>query len=461
MQEISENLHFILYLYLLNTFSYIIQYILAYKLLLSYAKRMRTKVISIVTGIAAIALSACITTLITIRQIFENGNYALNGIIVFVFLFVFAIEVLWLVFVFKRFSMPFILLLATCANSILELMELLIETFPPYIYIITKYDSYWIKGLARISIVTVILVFIVMMLRICSKLKIFTELRILVKHPVICVLSSVIMICVKYGVLELFSQVREVLGMNYNYLIYNVFITFAIVMVFVLMSCFIIDLKRKQTELLMKQQKDYMDNLEYMQNELRAVHHDYKNVAAGLYFQAEEGNIEGVKKYVSEKLLHLDKSIKTSMHQMNQLTNIKHLELKSLLFLKAGEALQKNIKFKIEVLQPVAVIHMETEDLLRILGILLDNAIEEAVITKDKKVICSLLQENNQLLILIKNSLETKVNISNIYNKGFSTKGGERGIGLHNLRSILQTYNHVFIKTEVESGWFIQVLSIS
>lgn len=95
---------------------------------------------------------------------------------------------------------------------------------------------------------------------------------------------------------------------------------------------------------------------------------------------------------------------------------------------------------------------MASKDLLRAIGILLDNAIEEAATTNKKKVVCLLLQEDKKLTILIKNSLEREVNIRNIYQQSYSTKDQGRGLGLHSLREAVHRYQNIYIETKISQN---------
>lgn len=74
----------------------------------------------------------------------------------------------------------------------------------------------------------------------------------------------------------------------------------------------------------------------------------------------------------------------------------------------------------------------------KILGILLDNAVEACIESNKKIFILDIYEENNNLCFYIENSTKYIVDITKIKLKGYSTKGKNRGLGLHIIDKILE-----------------------
>ena len=73
----------------------------------------------------------------------------------------------------------------------------------------------------------------------------------------------------------------------------------------------------------------------------------------------------------------------------------------------------------------------ETLSLPRMLGIILDNAIEEAAEIQYGELSVSLIQEELESLIIVENSCRVNIeSLVTLKENGYSTKGAERGIGL-------------------------------
>lgn len=217
----------------------------------------------------------------------------------------------------------------------------------------------------------------------------------------------------------------------------------------------------QHSEALLQQQQLYVNRLEQIQQELRVIQHDYKNVVAGLYAQADEGNAEAVKEYIHQKLLHIDDTVQNDIRESNQISRITNMELKGLLLVKMLEARSKSVNIELEVLYKVEEIHMETKDLLRCLGILLDNAIEGSQNTCTKNVSVVVLQEDGKTTIVVKNDVSGIVKLSDIWKSGYSTKGPNRGLGLNSYQEILAGYENVFCETKADDKYFVQIISIT
>jgi Predicted signal transduction protein with a C-terminal ATPase domain len=137
------------------------------------------------------------------------------------------------------------------------------------------------------------------------------------------------------------------------------------------------------------------------------------------------------------------------------------MELKGLLLVKLMDAKQAEVVIDLEVLYEVGKIAIDTSDLMRIMGILLDNAIEEAQTTVTKKVSVVILQEDDKTTIIVKNDSSSNVDMSSIWKNGYSTKGKNRGLGLGSYQKILNNYDNAFCETKIENGQFMQILVVS
>ena len=99
----------------------------------------------------------------------------------------------------------------------------------------------------------------------------------------------------------------------------------------------------------------------------------------------------------------------------------------------------------------------------RILGILIDNAIEESEKCDEKIVKISFLKEskNNRAIITIKNTYSNKdVDIEKIFEKGLSGKVDHSGIGLWVVRKYLKKSKNLDLYTSKDNTYFKQELFI-
>ncbi|MGL6200520.1 MAG: GHKL domain-containing protein [Lachnospiraceae bacterium] len=276
--------------------------------------------------------------------------------------------------------------------------------------------------------------------------------------------TAIVLLQVAYINLNYFASMYQQ-SIDYNFKVaFVLLIVFLITLLFLLTICareISIKEQMRRSQDMIVQQQAHLDELEHIQKELRIIHHDYKNLISGLYIQAEEGNTEEIKHYISDKLLKIDSDVQQEIKQMNYLSQIHSIELKSLLLTKLSKIKIAKISFTLEVMNPVTQLHMDLIDFIRCTGILLDNAIEETQKQAHGQIIMVLLQESDHLTMLVKNSLQDTVDLQKLNQYGYSTKGNNRGFGLHSYLQILNKYPYITHITKAEDGFFSQALYVS
>lgn len=208
------------------------------------------------------------------------------------------------------------------------------------------------------------------------------------------------------------------------------------------------------------QQQAHMELLEELQQEIRAFRHDFTNLFSGLTLQAQEGDLAGIQEFMKETSNYFDTKLGNEIQQMDGLRNIQPYALRSLLTAKLASMRKKHIRTVLEVLHPMHADQIiETEDLLRALGILLDNAMEAASV-KDGIVHIIFLQEEKELYLAVANNYDTVPNLSALAHKGYTTKGGGHGTGLSSYRKIMSRYRGCVSRTYLKDEMFVQELHI-
>lgn len=208
------------------------------------------------------------------------------------------------------------------------------------------------------------------------------------------------------------------------------------------------------------QQQAHMALLEELQQEIRAFRHDVTNLFSGLTLQAQEGDLAGIQEFMKRTSGYFDEKLGNEIAQMDGLSNIELYPLRSLLTSKLAKMRQQRIKGVLEVLRPVSRDQaMDADDLLRAVGILLDNAIEAAA-KRDGLVRVVLLQEENQLYLAIANNYDVAPDMAALARKGYTTKGSGHGTGLSSYRRIVARCRGCAMRTYLKDGMFVQELHI-
>ena len=216
---------------------------------------------------------------------------------------------------------------------------------------------------------------------------------------------------------------------------------------------------RAQEETILQQQA-HMALLEELQQEIRAFRHDFTNLFSGLTLQAQEGDLAGIQDFMRRTSSYFDEKLGSEIAQMDGLNNIEIYPLRSLLATKLARMRQMRIKGGLEAMKPVnGQLGMDTDDLLRALGILLDNAIE-AVPREEGQVRVVLLKEEKELYLAVANNYEKAPDLSSLTKKGYTTKGSGHGTGLASYRRIVARCRGCAARTCLKDGMFIQELHI-
>ena len=213
----------------------------------------------------------------------------------------------------------------------------------------------------------------------------------------------------------------------------------------------------------LEQQKKYILALEKNNNEIKKFKHDFNNIILGLdgYINNDDFNKEKLKKYFNSTIMNFNNNIELNNIVIAKLNSIKVSSLKSLITNKVLVAQNNNIDVDINIQGEIHNFYTDEMQLSRILGILLDNAIEASLeVPHDKKIEMNIIQIDKTTDIQISNTFNnTGTPIADFNKEGFSTKGTNRGLGLSSAHEIANKLN-MLLNTEIDGNTFIQNLSI-
>lgn len=225
-------------------------------------------------------------------------------------------------------------------------------------------------------------------------------------------------------------------------------------------------LSKRHEEILFRQLEiekltEYTNNIEVLNQDIRAFKHDFVNILSCIRGYLDTDNFSELKSFFFNKILPINDNLNKDSLKLHLLSNIKTPEVKGLISSKVLKAKAEGIDIFIDIAEPIEDIKMDTIDLCRVLGILLDNAIEAAVLCANPILKLGIIKKQRSISFIVINSFEGKTPlIHEIYIRGFSTKGTRRGIGLANLKSILSNYYNTILDTSIEDNLFIQNIEI-
>lgn len=206
--------------------------------------------------------------------------------------------------------------------------------------------------------------------------------------------------------------------------------------------------------------EEYNKTLHILHDSVRGFKHDFDNIVTTIGGYIKTNDMDGLKSYYSQ--LEEDCTKVNNLYVLDP-DIINNPGVYNLITAKYNEALEKGIKVNLTVLLDLNDLHMKIYEFARILGILLDNAIESASECDEKilNIVFRNESKNNRNIILIENTYKDKdVDIEQIFNKGVSGKQNHTGLGLWEIRQILKKNNNVNLYTNKNEKYFSQQLEI-
>lgn len=210
-----------------------------------------------------------------------------------------------------------------------------------------------------------------------------------------------------------------------------------------------------------KQLESYTKDLENINESMRSFKHDYINILTTLKEYIENQQITELSEFFHKKILPLGYGLTQDQEQIDSLHNLKVPELKGLLSGKCSYALNRGLHLQIQIPFVASMPSIDIIPFARILGIFLDNAIESASQSTEKILRIDWYASDSKTIIRIQNSIALNTpSIQEIQQKQYSPKPNHEGIGLENVKSLLNNYPNVFWHMRREEKFFCQELKI-
>lgn len=216
--------------------------------------------------------------------------------------------------------------------------------------------------------------------------------------------------------------------------------------------------------------KKYDDLLTIMKNyesdieEQRTINHESKNELLTIRSKLSEENDKELCSYI-DSIIGDKKSVKSA-----KFSKFKYLPsngLKGFFYYKFIEAEKRGIKVSLNISKLVENSYLgdmktkDFKDLTRIIGVYLDNAIEAASTSKDKKLGIEIYEVKGIIQIIISNTYDNAIEKNKVGNERYSTKGKNRGHGLLLVKRILNENNRITSETKITDSLYIQTIKIN
>jgi len=234
------------------------------------------------------------------------------------------------------------------------------------------------------------------------------------------------------------------------------FIAYFIISIFTFTRITMLEL----TKIDLEQEKEHNIILKLAQDDLRGFRHDFANIMCTIGGYVNVGDVDGLSKYYSQ--------IQKDINKVNNLgaldpSVINNPAVFTLIASKYDKATELNITMNVNCFLDLNNLNMKIYEFTRVLGILLDNSIEAVQECEDKVINLEIRKDSsrNRQVLIIENTYSNKdIDTEKIYEKNFSTKEGNSGLGLWEVRQILKKNTNLNLFTSKNDKFFKQQLEM-
>ena len=177
-----------------------------------------------------------------------------------------------------------------------------------------------------------------------------------------------------------------------------------------------------------------------------------------------------IKKKDKDVIKYIDTIVKDEKEDDEALyTKVKNIPsggLQGIIYQKMLSMKDNKIKFSLDVSYDVRKINLDNlsmDDnykLCKIIGVFLDNAIDESLKIDDKRIMISLYVDDNMLIIDVSNRFSGEIDLDKIDQKGYTTKGDRHGYGLSLVKEIVSESDMFINERKINKDVFKQIVKI-
>jgi len=205
----------------------------------------------------------------------------------------------------------------------------------------------------------------------------------------------------------------------------------------------------------------YSAIIESAASDLQQFKHDHANLILGFEGFLDKEDWDGFREYYNRYKSKFAESAKETDAFMVKVDDVQISALKGIILNKSMMAQQRGIKLRLEVGDDVRLENNnDAFELCRIFGILMDNAIEACTDVNDAEVGVLMAKDRDDVLVVIENTCLEEPPMSVMFDKGFSTKGVGRGLGLYNVSQTIARSERMILGTTWAEGVLCQKLRL-
>ncbi len=200
----------------------------------------------------------------------------------------------------------------------------------------------------------------------------------------------------------------------------------------------------------------YSNDLETTIEDMKDIRHDVKNLLLTMGGFVEKSDDREMKKFYSENIVPFMQNALARSDLQAKLSVLSDNRLKSFLYYKVTEKLEQGVNVTLDITSSAVV---GCGDIVRLLGIFIDNAAEEALLCEGRHMRLGISDDKSGTSFIIVNDVRDGVRERGVI-AGTTEKGLGRGRGLLIAKRIINNYDNLILNSYFTDTQFAQCLII-
>ena len=244
--------------------------------------------------------------------------------------------------------------------------------------------------------------------------------------------------------------------------LYVTFSNFAVLLVYFCINLYTLSKITKLTSTTreLETSEAYNKSITALYDNVKGFKHDFDNIVSAIGGYVETNDMSGLKDYYYSLREDCQKTNNIATLNPNIINNP---AIYSILCSKYHKADSLGIKINLEFFVDLNEFKINSYEFSRILGILIDNAIDASSECEEKLINIQFRNEYNKSrhIVLVSNTYKDKsINTEEIFEKGKTTKSNHSGLGLWEIRQYIKKNNNLNLYTTKDNKYFSQQLEI-
>lgn len=247
----------------------------------------------------------------------------------------------------------------------------------------------------------------------------------------------------------------------------NGIIGYIVIIITLIVILFYLFKQKVDNDVILKKYDDLLNIMKNYENDIeeqRIMVHETRNELMTIKSKISDKEKESsIIKYIDSIL---GDKVSSKMSKYSKFKYLPSNGIKGFFYYKFNEAEKRNIKVSVNISKKIEnsfLGNLETKDfkdLVRIIGVYLDNAIDASEVSYDKKLGIEIYMNKKDIEIIISNTFEDKLNTEKIGKEKFTTKGKNHGHGLLLVKHILHNNSIFESHNDIMNNLYIQKLKI-